>query len=76
MKTLHIKFEILKERINVLYCNLIQHNCVLNMFSIGKICKEKIDPFGDVMDDVIKSLDAAAGKLLNPLFENVCDLIG
>ena len=57
MKTQHIKIEILKERLRLLYCNLIQHNFVLNIFSSGQICKEIFHPFGDVMDDVTKSLD-------------------
>ena len=39
MKTQHIKFEILKERLSLFDCNLIQHDFVLNMFSIGQICK-------------------------------------
>ena len=57
MKTQHIKIEILKERLRLFYCNFIQHNFVLNIFSIGQICKEIFYPFGDVMDDVTKSLD-------------------
>ena len=48
MKTQHITFEILKERLSLVYCNLIQLNVVdaLNMFSIGQICKENVHPFG------------------------------
>ena len=65
MKTQHIKFETLKERLLLFYCNFIQYYFVLNMFSIGQICKEKFHPFGDVMDDVTKSLDACHRKLLN-----------
>ena len=57
MKTQHIKFEILKERLSLFHCNFKQHNFVLNMFSIGRICKENFRPFGDVMDDVTKNLD-------------------
>ena len=57
MNTQHIKFEILKERLRLFYCNLIQNNFVLGMFSIGQICTENFHPFGDVMDDVTKSLD-------------------
>ena len=57
----HIKFEILKERLSLFYCNLIQHNFVLDMFSIGQICEENFHLFGDVMDDVIKNLDACHG---------------
>ena len=56
MKTQHIKFEILEERLRLFYCNFTQHNVVLNMFSIGQICKENFHPFCDVMDDVTKSL--------------------
>ena len=37
MKTQHIKFEILNERLCLFYCNFIQHNFVHNMFSIGQI---------------------------------------
>ena len=58
MKTQHIKFEILQERLRLFYCNFIQHNFVPNMFSTGQICKENFHPFGGVMDDVTKSLDA------------------
>ena len=60
MKMQHIKFEILKERLCLFYCNYmyIQHNFVHNMFSIGQICKENFQPFGDVMVDVTKSLNA------------------
>ena len=61
MKTQHIKFEILKERLSLFYCNLIQHNFVLNRFSIGQICKENFNPFGDVMGDFTKDLDACHG---------------
>ena len=32
--------EILKERLNLLYWNLIQLNFILNMFSDGQSCKE------------------------------------
>ena len=56
IKTQHIKIEILKERLRLFYCNFIQHNFILNMISIGQICKENFHPFGDVMDDVTKSL--------------------
>ena len=61
MKTQHIKFEILKERLSLFYCNLIRCIFVLNMFSIGRICKEKFHSFGDVMDDVTKILDVCLG---------------
>ena len=57
MKTQHIKFKILKERLSLFYCNLIQQNGVLNMLSTGQLCKEKDHPFGDVIDDVTKGLD-------------------
>ena len=48
MKTQHIPSEILKERLSLVYCNLVQLNVVvaLNMFSIGQICKENVHPFG------------------------------
>ena len=54
MKTLHIKFKILKERQSLFDCMLIQHNVVLNMISIGQIGKEKVHPCGDGMGDVTK----------------------
>ena len=38
--------------------NFIQHNFVLNTFSIDQICNENFHSFGDVMDDVTKSLVA------------------
>ena len=61
MKTQHIKFKILKERLSLFYCNLVQHNFVLDMFSVGQICEENFHPFGDVMDGVTKNLDACHG---------------
>ena len=61
MKTQHIEFEILKERLSLFYCNLIQHNFVLDMFSNDQICEENFHPFGDAMDDVTKNLDACYG---------------
>ena len=61
MKTQHIKFRILKERLCLFYCNLVQHNFVLDIFSIGQIFEENFHPFGDVMDDVTKNLDACQG---------------
>ena len=57
MKTQHIKFKILKEGLSLFYCNLIQHNFVLNMLSTDPICEENVHPFDDVIDDVTKSLD-------------------
>ena len=57
MKTQHVKFQILKQRLSLFYCNLIQNNFVLNMFSISQICKENFHPFSDVMNDVTKRLD-------------------
>ena len=62
MKTQHLKFEILKERQSLFYCNLIQPDFVLNMFSIGQICKENFHPFGDVMDAVTKIFDICTGN--------------
>ena len=61
MKTQHIKFEFLKERLSLFYNNLIQHNFVLNMFSIGHICKANLHPFGYVMDDFTKNFDVCHG---------------
>lgn len=57
MKTQHIQFEILNERPNLFYFNLIQLNFVLNMFLIVRFCNENFHPFGDVMGDVTKSFD-------------------
>ena len=60
-ETQQIKFEILKERLSLFFCNLIQHNFVLDMFSTDKICEENFHPFGDVMYDITKNLDACHG---------------
>ena len=57
MKTQHIKFEILNERLSVFKCNLIQLNFVLNILLIGRICDANFHPFGDVRDDVTRSLN-------------------
>ena len=57
MKTQHIKFEILKERLSLYYCTLIQHYFGLNKLSTGQICKENIHPFGEIIDDVTESLN-------------------
>ena len=57
MKTQHIKFEILNKRLSVFRCNLIQLYFVQNTLVIGRICDANFHPFGDVMDDVTKSLD-------------------
>ena len=76
MKTQHIKFEILKERLSLYYCNFIQHNFVLNMLSTGQICKENVHPFRELIDDALKVCIFATGKLLNQLFPNFCDLTG
>ena len=57
MKTQQIKFEILNERLSVFKCNLIQLNFVQKMFVIGRMCNANIHPFGDVRDDVTRSLD-------------------
>ena len=56
MKTQHIRFEILNERLSLFYCNIIQLNFVLNMFLIGQVCKEIFASFGGVTDDVTRSL--------------------
>ena len=55
MKTQHIKFEILNERLPVFKCNLIQLNFVLNMLVAGRICNVNFHPFGDVRDVVTRS---------------------
>ena len=57
MKTQHIKFEILNERLSVFKCNPIQLNCVQNILVIGRIYDINFRPFGDVRDDVTRSLD-------------------
>ena len=57
MKTQHIKFEILNERLSVFKCNLILLNFVLNVLVFGRIYDANFHPFGDVRDDVTKSLD-------------------
>ena len=48
MKTQHIKFEILNERLILFNCNLKQLNFVLNMLVVGRICNAIFHPFGDV----------------------------
>ena len=59
MKTQHIKFEILHERLSVFKCNLIQLNFVQNILVIGRICDANFHPFGNVRDDVTRSLDVS-----------------
>ena len=61
MKTQHIKFEILNERLTLFKCKLIQLNFELNMIVIGRICNANFHPFGDVTDDVTRSLDVCHG---------------
>ena len=57
MKTQHMKFEILTERLSVFKCNLIQLNFLQNILVIGLMCDANFHPFGDVRDDVTRSLD-------------------
>ena len=57
MKTQHIKFEILNERLFVFKCNLKKLNFVQNILVIGRIYYANFHPFGDVRDDVTRSLD-------------------
>ena len=57
MKTPHINFEILIECLTLFKCNLIQLNFVLNMLVMGRIYNANFHPFGDVRDDVTRSLD-------------------
>ena len=57
MKTQHIKYEILDERLTLFKCNLIQFKFVLKVIVIGRICNANFHPFGDVRDDVTRSLD-------------------
>ena len=57
MKTQHMKFEILNEILSVFKFNLIQLNFVQNILVIGRICDTNFHPFGDVRDDVTRSLD-------------------
>ena len=52
MKTQHIQFEILNERLTLFKCNF-----VLNMLVIGRICNANFHPFGDANYDVRRSLD-------------------
>ena len=46
------------------------------MLSTDQIFKESVHPFDDVIDDVIKVWMFATGKLLNQLFQNLCDFTG
>ena len=57
MKTQHIKFKILNERLSVIKFYLIQLNFVQNILVIGRICDANFHPFGIVRDDVTRSLD-------------------
>ena len=63
MKTQHIKFEILNERLSVFKRNLIQLNFVQNILVISRICDANFHPFGDVRDDVTRSLDVCQVSL-------------
>ena len=76
MKTQHIKFEILKEKLILFYCNRIRRIFVLNMFSIGRIYTENFHSFGDVMDDVTKFWTFAFDSIVSkPLaFDRANDL--
>ena len=57
MKTQHIKFEILNERLTLFKCNLIQLNFVLDMLVSSRICNANFHTFDDVKDDVTRSMD-------------------
>ena len=57
MKTQHKKIEILNERLSVFNSNLIQLNFVQTILVVGRIYDANFHPFGDVRDDVIRSLD-------------------
>ena len=57
MKTQHIKFEILNKGLSVFKCNLIKLNFVKNVLVIGRICDANFHPFGNVRDDVTRSLN-------------------
>ena len=57
MKTQHIKFEILNDRLSVFKCNRIQLNFVQNILVICRICDVNFHPFGDVKDDITGTLD-------------------
>ena len=57
MKTQHIKFEILNERLTLFKCNLMQLNFIINMLVINA----NFYAFGDVKDDVSRSLDVCHG---------------
>ena len=67
-ETQHIKFEILREGLSSFYCNLIQKNFVLNMFSTDQICNENFHPFDNGMMTSLKVWMFPTGKLLNQLF--------
>ena len=41
------------------------------MISIGQMCKKKFHPFGDVMDDVTKSLDVCHSKASESIVSNL-----
>lgn len=76
MKTQHMKFEILKERLSLFYCNLVHLNFVLNMFSPGQIWNEKFHPFRMSWMTSLKVWIVARGKIVNQLHKNFFELTG
>ena len=80
MKTQHIKFEILNERLTLFKCNLIQLNFLLYMLVIDRIYNANFHPFGDDRDDVTSNLEVChrlASKLIESnllRFDRVYDL--
>ena len=71
MKTQHIKFEILKDRLSLFYWNLIKLSLVLNIVLSGQICQDNFHSFCDVSDDITRKLDVchreACGSIVSIL---------
>ena len=71
MKTQHIEFEILNERLSVFKCNLIQLNFVQYILVIGRISDANFRPYGDVRDDVTRSLDVCHRLAWKLIYSNL-----
>ena len=59
MKRQHVKFGILRNRLGLLHCNLIQINFALTICLIGQFFDDNFYPFSGVSDDVPRSLNVS-----------------
>ena len=73
MKTQHIKFEILNERLSLFNSNLKQLNFALNMLFIDQICNANLMTARMTSQEMCMF---ATGKLVNQLNQILCDLTG